>query len=287
MKYLFLLFLFSISMNTFASGDRVGNGGDICEYKMRNITKDFEEWLIKDEYKGLQLPSGLIEEVYKEGMLNAIDKSFLSCSSEKLYIGNAEKTCKNFSDEVGILRIQCNFERFMKTKDKEQYLLIHHELAGVAGFEKNNGEASTYTITNQISTFLEKELVYKLGIKKVTTEKSFNLRDTILVQEYVSRLIPWKPKSQLYAHLYQGDAISFCRYKGFDDVRDFETTIVTQEDLFYLKLNKYKFDDPRFNPKDLSIAELRMMIDGNFVVIYKQVKLENQKAFTKITCFNH
>lgn len=290
MKSLLLLsslFLLSPNISMAKRGQDKGNGGDICENKMRNITNSIEEWLIRDEYKGLKLPDDLSEENYKEGMLDAAKKSILSCVTEKVFIGMAEKTCKNFEGEDQSTQVVCNFDRFMKTEEKEQYRLVHHELAGVAGFETNKGEeASVYFISNQISEFLQKEMVYKLGIKMTSIEKTFVLKDMILVQELSSTFFPWKPRVEKFAHVYQGDALTFCQYKGYDDVKAFEMKPISLSDLFYLKLNKYESEDPRFLKNDLSIVELRTRIDGTFYTEFRQVKLEDRKAYTKITCVN-
>jgi hypothetical protein len=164
MKKLFILGLVLGSLNAFASDK--GNGGDICENQMRNIANDIESWLLNDEYSGIKLPVNIGIKTYKQGMLSAVRKSVLSCTTGKIFVGGAEKSCKNFRDNRGIPRIICNFERFTKTEEKEKYKLMHHEFAGVAQFEANNGkEASVYVISNQISDFLRVEEVLKLGIK--------------------------------------------------------------------------------------------------------------------------
>jgi hypothetical protein len=158
-----IFFIFTASL---ALAGNEGGGGDICENKMRNISNDIEKWLLEDEYKGIKLPTDLSEDIYKEGMLNAIKISLLSCTTDKIYIGKAEKTCKNFDDENGQKRIMCNFDRLMKTSDSEQYLLMHHEFAGVAGFELSYGnETSNYQISNQISDYLQAQVVTRLGVK--------------------------------------------------------------------------------------------------------------------------
>jgi hypothetical protein len=162
------LSLLFLSSNVFAAkqGQDKGNGGDICENKMRNITNEIESWLLNDEYIGIKLSSNLAEKTYKLGMLNAVRKSQLSCTTDKVFVGNAEKSCTNFRDNRGNARIVCNFDRFLKTEEKEKYKLMHHEFAGVAHFESNNGkETSVYKISNQISDFLHKEEILKLGIK--------------------------------------------------------------------------------------------------------------------------
>jgi hypothetical protein len=53
----------------------------------------------------------------------------------------------------------------MATDQSDQYVLIHHEYAGLAGFEVNDGESSQYEISNQISGYLEDQIVKKLVVK--------------------------------------------------------------------------------------------------------------------------
>lgn len=170
MKKLFLLATIFLSLNSFA-GNEKGNGGDMCENKMRNIVYDIQSWLIKDQYLDLSLPAEISQSDFKENMLAATRKAILSCSSASVFIGESEKTCRNFMDNKGNLRIQCNFDRLMSTVESEKYRLIHHELAGAAGFEINNGdERSNYFISNQIGDFLNYKEVLTLGIKKTNTE---------------------------------------------------------------------------------------------------------------------
>src|SRR5207253_11459999 len=77
--------------------------------------------------------------------------AIVSCVDEQIFVGSAEKTCKNFAAADGSLNIQCNANRFMATSNSDQYILVHHEYAGLAGFEVNTGESSNYQISNQIT----------------------------------------------------------------------------------------------------------------------------------------
>jgi hypothetical protein len=80
-------------------------------------------------------------------------------------VGEAEKTCKNFIGRQGLARIECNTKRFLETDESDQYILVHHEFAGLAGLEVNQGEDSDYQISNQIAAFLEDQVTKKLVIK--------------------------------------------------------------------------------------------------------------------------
>ncbi len=140
-----------------------GNGGDICEYQFKIVRDDIASWIKKGGHLGLQLPSGLNTKQYEASMLNAISQAQVSCTDEALTIGGAEKTCKNFVDR-GSPRIICNVNRYLNTDESSRYTLVHHEYAGLAGFEVNNGEDSNYSVSNQISGFLVDEVVKKLAV---------------------------------------------------------------------------------------------------------------------------
>jgi len=158
--------LLTISLTTFAaSGGKIGNGGDICEDKIKIIRDDIRSWILQGGSKGLELPEDISLKDYNKLMLASFN-AIINCSDEKIFIGSAEKTCKNFEDENGYNSIQCNFERFNKTTMDDQYKLVHHEYAGISGFEVNNDEESDYRISNQIMAFLDYHVVKKLSILK-------------------------------------------------------------------------------------------------------------------------
>lgn len=163
-KLLTGLFLLSISFSALAWNER-GNGGDTCESRILEISKDFERWLIKNQFTPIVLPNSISKIEYKNKMLDAISKSVVSCTKNSLGIGLVEKTCINTTAKDGSSLIECNVDRFNGISSSEQYKLIHHELAGVAGFEVNQNETSDYQISSQISDFLKEEIVLKLGAK--------------------------------------------------------------------------------------------------------------------------
>lgn len=152
------LFLLSINFSALAWNER-GNGGDTCESRIQEISKDFEGWFQREEFSAIILPEHVTQDEYKEGMLAAISTSVISCTRDKIFVGRAEKICMN----KGSL-IKCNADRFKGLTASEQYKLIHHEFAGVSGFEVNKSEASNYQISNQITDFLREG--NKLGVHK-------------------------------------------------------------------------------------------------------------------------
>jgi hypothetical protein len=150
---LFVL-LCAMSLQSFAARDAGGyghdNGGDICENRFKSVRDELSVWIVNGGSKDLRLPPGISHKQYDHDMLEVIRTAKVSCIDTQILIGGAEKTCKNFVDADGSLRIQCNTNRFLTTSSSNQYVLVHHEYAGLAGFEVNSGEESHYQISNQI-----------------------------------------------------------------------------------------------------------------------------------------
>ncbi len=171
MMKILLMFLvplyFSLSANgkpRSDGGDHAGNGGDLCELRIQTIANDIASWISKGGASGLELPRGLDINVYQIRMLEQISESIVSCTSAPIIVGKAEKTCMNFIDS-GQSRIVCNEKRFSESDASAQYVLVHHEYAGLAGFETNITDASKYPISQQISGYLEVHEVKKLVVK--------------------------------------------------------------------------------------------------------------------------
>lgn len=162
-----LVCAFSLQAHALVGGDGYdhGNGGDICEKRFQEVSEDLKSWILKGGAENLKLPAEISYEAYLQGMLGKIETTKVSCVDEEVFIGEAEKTCVNFTEANGDLRIECNRKRFTSTPDADQYVLVHHEYAGLAGFEKNTGEASDYEISEQLSGYLENEIVKKLVVK--------------------------------------------------------------------------------------------------------------------------
>lgn len=157
--------IFFTSNVVIAGGNELGNGGDICENRIKIIRDDIESWISKGGSNGLKLPKGLLTSQYNLKMREAIIKTQVSCTNDKIIISKAEKTCMNIIDDNNIAQIKCNASRFQLTSDSDQYVLIHHEYAGISGLEVNNGASSNYSISNQITGYLENQLVKKLAVK--------------------------------------------------------------------------------------------------------------------------
>jgi hypothetical protein len=126
------------------------NGGDSCESTFKNVRDNLTAWIIKGGAKDLRFPEGVTNDSYSRAMIRKISSAKIICTDKQIIVGGAEKTCKNFVEADGSSSILCNRTRFMSTVTSDQYMLVHHEYAGLAGFEVNTGESSNYKISNQI-----------------------------------------------------------------------------------------------------------------------------------------
>ena len=59
----------------------------------------------------------------------------------------------------------CDRGLLLDATDTDQYILIHHEYAGLAGIEVSAGDVSTYPVSNQIGGYLANQVVKKLVIR--------------------------------------------------------------------------------------------------------------------------
>ena len=159
-----LIFMALVGMPVHAA-DKGLNGGDMCEDRFKAVSDDIASWLKAGGSEGLTFPKGLTLSQYDSGLLNEIGKAVVSCVDQELTVGGAEKTCENFVDSKGTPQIVCNDKRFMATSASNQYVLVHHEYAGLAGFEENDGPSSHYPLSNQITGYLADEVVKKLVVK--------------------------------------------------------------------------------------------------------------------------
>jgi hypothetical protein len=95
-------------------------------------------------------------------------------------VGGQVKVCRSFPlVREGKPKILCLRDIFPKNKttsgeldvtgSSQQYQLIHHEFAGLAGVESNDGPSSDYHLSSQLTDFLVPEVVLRLSVKKRKT----------------------------------------------------------------------------------------------------------------------
>jgi hypothetical protein len=183
------LILFALNLATYSkalardTGGNVGNGGDVCENRIKVVSDDIASWLVRGGGESLILPQGASPAQYATAMKASIQAALVSCLTSSILIGGSEKTCKNFVDGQGQRRIQCNSARTLALSESDLYILVHHEFAGLSGFEVNGGESSQYPISNQITAYLENQVVKKLAIKRHDPQPAFDSRGFASIQD--------------------------------------------------------------------------------------------------------
>ena len=161
-----------VSVSSLAAGG-VGNtgGGSMCEAQIKIIRDDLAGWISKGGAADLQLPRGLTADAYAKKMQQAFAAANIRCVSkgDKGYpveVYGSPKTCRFDGNSSGAL-ITCDEAKFEKLNETKQYELIHHEYAGIANIEIPNRDDSDYTVSNQISAYLEDTVVKRLAVKSV------------------------------------------------------------------------------------------------------------------------
>jgi hypothetical protein len=180
-----VLFMCSFALHAmaFAEGTRGGGGGDICEDRIQQIRDDLKSWIYKGGAQNLSLPQGVSTDRYADLMLDQIRVTRVKCVGEgdagyPVTIESTPKVCKFSADQTGS-QIVCDYQKFLATSESDQYVLIHHEYAGLAGIELPNGDDSHYGVSNQISDFLEVQNVKKLAVKPVDSQLGVGSRIVI------------------------------------------------------------------------------------------------------------
>lgn len=168
MKINLCILLSMLTLNAYAGQDR--GGGDLCENQIKVIREDLASWIQKGGPRGLKLPSGVSVDRYSEGMLSQISKARVRCvgPGDKGFPVEVYGTPKVCKFETGVFRgatITCERPAFSALSESDQYVLVHHEYAGLAGIEQPTKDDSVYNVSNQISAFLVDYVVKRLAVK--------------------------------------------------------------------------------------------------------------------------
>ncbi len=121
-------------------------------------------------------------------MLVEIKKAKIRCVGEgdegyPVKVGQTPKTCR-FDKTEETSDITCDMNKLEATSESNQYVLIHHEFAGLAEIEPPDGESPDYQVSNQISGFLESRVIKMLAVKKTVEKKTITRNFDI---QYASR----------------------------------------------------------------------------------------------------
>jgi hypothetical protein len=146
-----------------------GGGGDLCEDRIKIVRDDIAKWIHDGGPEALVLPAGITLKEYSSSMLSQIDVAQIRCVGAgdvgyPVNVGQTPKACR-FDRSPDLSQITCDYAKFSLISESDQYVLIHHELAGLAGIEIPKGPDSNYDVSNQISGYLQDTTVKKLVVR--------------------------------------------------------------------------------------------------------------------------
>ena len=141
-------------------------------------------------------------------MLEQIKKAKIRCVSQgdkghPVEVYGSPKVCRF---DKGLLKrptITCSREDFMKLNETNQYVLIHHEYAGLAGIESPNKDDSQYQVSNQISSYLVDKVVKRLSVKATSPDQS----DFSIIKKRVMRTLKSRANGLLTCDLKAGGMV--------------------------------------------------------------------------------
>jgi hypothetical protein len=147
-------------------------GGDPCENQIKIIRSDLSMWIKNGGPKELRLPDGISVYQYSTRMLQKIKETKIQCigpgdNGFPIEVHNTPKVCKFEMEPNQNPIITCDRSGFLALDESEQYVLIHHEYAGLADIEPPLKEDSQYEASNQITSFLENRIVKRLVVKPI------------------------------------------------------------------------------------------------------------------------
>ncbi|MDR3608124.1 MAG: hypothetical protein P4M08_12175 [Oligoflexia bacterium] len=205
--------LFTLMAPAARAGHEIENGGDICEQRFLVVRDDIRSWIEQGGANQLVLPKGLSITQYKTKMLAEIAQAQISCVDSDIQVDGVEKTCENLSDDGKSPRIICNRQRFMETDESDQYVLVHHEYAGLSGFEVNQGLRSQYEISNQITGALQEQATMKLVVNR---RLDAGLETDLPAIEAIKLIAPERSYSGVVPKTGQPCQVSFDSFGGLD-----------------------------------------------------------------------
>lgn len=230
MKKIISIALVAISIGSTALAQKDRGGGDACENRIKVIRDDISQWISKGGHLGLKLPNGISTASYAKEMNSQITKAKIEClgigdKGFPIEVDGTAKICR-FDLSKSISKITCDTEKFKRLSESEQYVLIHHEYAGLAQIEQPNGDDSDYKVSNQISVYLVDVIVKKLAVKpQISPEPEAGwrrldmiegLNSALAIQDILDRAqyhdCTFKVSESLISNCPSNSNISFSRY---------------------------------------------------------------------------
>lgn len=165
-------------LSAWAIGNEGSGGGDLCEARFQSVARDINWWLQSGGASGLNLKDAhrdLSISQYSLAMEAVLAKFQVTCvgpgdAGYPVAVAGQAKECRSYRGSDGTGHVFCDRAKFYSglanpENDGNQYRIVHHEFATLAGLEVPRGAASEYWLSDQITGFLSKQSVLKLAVK--------------------------------------------------------------------------------------------------------------------------
>lgn len=182
-------------------GSNGGGGGDM-ESEFKEIALNISQWIRSGRSAALTLPSEITADKYRNAMIQELQSFSIEMVARPVFFGGTEKTCVSArvpaiqqirSSSPVRNKIICNQDLFRQTYTNNingAFRLVHHEFAGLAGVERNQGQDSDYRVSDQISKYLREQRIYRLPVSEFSARtptelKTFSCNEMEVVQTYI------------------------------------------------------------------------------------------------------
>lgn len=220
-----------------------------AQARFNEVRSDIALWIKQGGAKNLELStveydeyvskmSSVLEE--RKVVVGFIEKDDASNDELKVNIDGSPKTCRGFiSARDSKAHIICNLARFNNTDEASQYRLVHHEFAGLMGIERNDGASSDYSVSSQITSYLSRQSVLKLAVKKGESIEKGDPAITMTKNRYVG-----------------------------NDIFEITLEVKNTKNILQVVLDDGEFEE-RMNTKCRSQAPRQEFKNGNFSITFK------------------
>lgn len=157
----------SLSLSAPQGPGSTGGGDAACEARFKAVRDDMSDWIASGGGQKLQLGNVTVSE-YQQKMLSEVGSASIECLPDSdprmpLTVAGVAKVCL-FEKQSSGNKILCGYRNFQALDESNQYVLVHHEYAGLAGLERPDGGSSVYQISNQLRSYLVSRTEKRLSL---------------------------------------------------------------------------------------------------------------------------
>lgn len=165
--------LILLATQSYAQSDH-GNGGDEAERRWNPVKNNLKSWILQGGHLGFKYRNSDTPEDYRKKMLEALELpvEFIPAkdAQDQVQVNGLQKMCRNLVVDQKP-RIRCIIESVLLIKDHEFIYILHHEYAGITGFETGSAlGVSDYYYTDKLTPSIEAQITYRLVVRPVLPE---------------------------------------------------------------------------------------------------------------------